>query len=144
MRVTKSSGGGAWLKKEDLKNGDVIKLVTEAAEVEGQNGPQLVAKCRVKGWEGEAMNLAINATSRNALIDAFGDDTKNWVNQPLTAAVERGIFAGKRGIMLNLVPEGFEITEDSGGFIVITRKGAQTTSQSTEDTREVPDIEVPF
>jgi hypothetical protein len=37
---------------------------------------QLVTKCKVKGMEGE-FNLAINSPSKNALIDAFGTETKN-------------------------------------------------------------------
>jgi hypothetical protein len=82
---------------------------------------QLVAKCKVKGMDGE-FNLAINSPSKNALIDAFGSDTKNWVGKLLTAAIEIGIFAGKRGVMLNLVPEGYVVAEDAAGYIVIRPK----------------------
>ena len=124
MKVSKSSGtGGPWLKKQDLKNGDQIKLVSEAGEIQGQNGIQLVAKCRIKGWQGDAMNLSINPQSKNALIDAFGDDTKNWINQLLTAHVERALIGGKRVTILYLIPQQFEITEDQGGYIVIKRVG---------------------
>jgi hypothetical protein len=119
----KSSGGGAWLDKKELKGGEIAKLVSEAVEAEGQNGPQIVAKIRIKGQEGEAKNVAINAPTKNALIDAFGKDSKNWTNQLLTVSIEKTLIAGKRGIALYLVPEGFEVTEDAGGYLVIARKG---------------------
>ena len=153
MKISRTGGtGGAWIKKEELRNGDVLKLVSEAGEVEGANGTQLVAKCRIKGQAGDAMNMAINSASRNALIDAFGDDTKNWVDKHLTVEVEKGIFAGKRGIALYLVPEGFSVETDSAGYVVITRDAQDTDLKSTgtvsngaihqdtaaEDTRTVP------
>lgn len=125
MEVTKSGGvGGSWIDKKALKPGDLIKLTTEAEWVPSSLNPeekQLVAKCKVKGMEGE-FNLAINSPSKNALIDAFGTETKNWVDKLLTAAVESGIFAGKRGVMLNLVPEGYVVAEDAAGFIIIRPK----------------------
>lgn len=124
MKINRTGGaGGAWLKKEDLKTGDVLKLVSEAAEVESNFGKQLVAKCRVKGHAGEAANIGINNASRNALIDAFGDDTKQWVDKLLTVEVERGTVSGKRSITLYLLPEGFSVTTDAGGYVVITKGG---------------------
>lgn len=122
MEVSKSGGvGGSWLDKKVVKTGDLIKLTTEATWVEGQNGKQLVAKCKVKGLEGE-FNLAVNSPTKNALIDAFGSDTKNWIGKLLVAATESGIFAGKRGVMLNLVPEGYVVAEDNAGYIIIRPK----------------------
>lgn len=125
MEISKSGGvGGSWIDKKALKSGDLLKLTTEAEWVPSSLNPeekQLVAKCKVKGMEGE-FNLAINSPSRNGLIDAYGTETKNWVGKLLTAAVESGIFAGKRGIMLNLVPEGYVVAEDAAGFIIIRPK----------------------
>jgi len=147
MKINRTGGaGGAWLKKEELKTGDVLKLVSEAGEIEGQNGPQLVAKVRVKGQTGEAVNMAINSASRNALIDAYGDDSKLWVDKLLTTEVEKGIFAGKRGIMLNLIPEGFETTTDSNGYIVIQRKGNTPTSEVLPEYPDtnIDESEIPF
>jgi hypothetical protein len=113
MEVTKSGGiGGSWIDKKALKSGDLIKLTTEAEWVPSSLNPeekQLVAKCKIKGTDGE-FNLAINSPSKNALIDAFGTDTKNWVGKLLTAAVESGIFAG------------YVVAEDAAGYIVIRPK----------------------
>lgn len=122
MEIHISSGvGGQWLDKKELKSGDLAKLKTEAVWVEGQNGKQLVAKIRVKGQE-EDKNVAINKPTQMALAGAFGNDTLNWIDKLLTVQVESGIFAGKRGVMLNLVPEGYVVAEDAAGFIVIRPK----------------------
>jgi hypothetical protein len=123
MEFNKSTGGGAWLDKKEVKTGDVAKLVSEAIEVEGQNGTQIVAKIRIKGQEGDAKNVSINGPTKNALIDAFGKDSKGWVGNLLTCHVEKTLIAGKRGIALYLVPEGFEVAEDAGGYLVIARAG---------------------
>lgn len=122
MIIEKSSGvGGSWIDKKSLKNGDLIKIKSEAKWVEGQNGKQLVAKVRVKG-QTEDVNLAINSPSKDALISAFGEDSVGWIDKILTVAVENGIFAGKRGVMLNLIPEGFVVAEDASGYITIRPK----------------------
>lgn len=139
MRIEKSSGvGGKWIDKKGLKNGDLIKITSEAKWEEGTNGKQLVAKIRVKG-QADEVNCAINTPSKNALIDAFGDDSAAWQNKVLTVAVETGIFAGKRGIMLNLIPEGYAIGEDTGGYIVIERNDAAT-AQKTAHERAYPEM----
>jgi hypothetical protein len=70
MKVSKSTGG-SWLDKKTLQTSDIAKLVSEADYVEGQNGQQLVAQCRIKGDDGEAKNVAINSPTKNALIEAL-------------------------------------------------------------------------
>lgn len=145
MEFNKSSGGGAWLDKKELKNGDLAKLVSEAVEIEGQNGPQIVAKVRIKGKDGEAKNVAVNGPTKNGLIDAFGKDSKNWIGQLLTCHIEKTMIAGKRGIALYLVPEGFEVTEDAGGYLVIARQGtAQKAPAAAEMEESISDEDNPF
>ena len=144
MIVSKSSGGGSWLDKKTLNNGDIAKLVTEAEEVEGQNGSQLVAKIRVKGG-GEAQNVAVNAPSKNALMEAFGDNTENWVDKHLTVSVEKTLIAGKRGIALYLIPEGFKLGEDSNGYLVITKIGGEEKTTPPEyPSEEINPDDIPF
>src|ERR1035437_5227762 len=136
MIIEPTSGvGGAWVKKADLKNGDIVKLTSEALWIEGTNGKQLVAKMRVKG-QVEDKNLAINTPSRNALCSAFGKASATWVDKHLKVAVESGIFAGKRGIMLNLIPEGYELTTDAGGYITIEKVATNS------DGSPVPNFDV--
>jgi hypothetical protein len=66
-------------------------------------------------------------------------------------AVETGIFAGKRGVMLNLVPEGYVVAEDAAGYIIIRPKqeppailaGNTASVISPEDANINPD-DIPF
>lgn len=145
MEFSKSSGGGAWLDKSILANRDLAKLVTEAVEIEGQNGKQVVAKIRIKSVTGkvtDAQNVAINNPSKNALIDAFGKDSTQWVNKPLMIHIEKTMIAGKRGLALYLVPEGFEVTEDAGGYVVVARKGAGAPAITPSKTIDYPKEEI--
>ncbi len=128
MQFTKTTGGGGWVDKASIREGDIGKLVTEAQEVEGQNGKQIVAKIQIKGSKEEPKNVSINNPSKNALIEAFGSDSQAWMNAHLTLHTEKTVIAGKRGIALYLVPEGFEVTEDAGGYIVVVKKGSQGTT----------------
>lgn len=120
MKFSKSTG--AWLDKSTLESGTKLTLVTEAIEQEGQNGTQIVAKAKVEG-QSESRNVAINNPSKNALIDAFGPDSINWVDKPLSTHVEKTVVGGKRGYALYLIPEGFELGEDSEGYVVISKAG---------------------
>lgn len=137
MKVTRTSGsGGAWLKKAEFKSGDGLKIASEAGLVEGQNGTQLVVKVNQRGST-EALNVAINTPSKNALIEAFGDDTKDWVGKVVTGVTEKAIIAGKRSIILYFVPEGFELKETDDGFMTISRGDIQVApSKVTKTVRE--------
>lgn len=124
MKATKSSAvQGKWFDKKSLKTGDLAKLKSEATEEPSQmGGMQWVAKLAVKGHT-EAANIAINKPSKNALIEAFGEETRDWVDKVLTLHVETAIVSGKRGVALYLIPEGFAVREDEGGYLVVERIG---------------------
>lgn len=143
--ATKSSGvAGKWIDKKVLKNGDLAKIKTEATEQPSQQGTmQWVCKLHVKGQQ-EPANFAINKPSKNALIDAFGEDTNDWIDKPVTLAVEKTIISGKRGIGVYLIPEGFELGEDTGGYIVISRVGAAPTPPPNVAEGEVDPDDIPF
>ena len=149
MEFEKNSGvQGGWLDKKELKDGDILKLVSEAKEQEGQKGKQIVAKCRIKGQDNESKNVAINKPSKNALIDAFGKDSKDWVNKLLTVTVEKTIVSGKRGIALYLAPEGFELTENDDGYVIIVNKSQKDAKEEVPtieaDEQEIDPDSIPF
>lgn len=139
MIVQESSGvGGKWLDKKTIPAGSVGKIKTEATEQPSQQGGlQLVAKLLVKGSQ-EPLNVAISKPSKNALIQAFGNDTVNWIDKLLTLHTEKVVVSGKRGVALYLVPEGFEVTEDTGGFIVIKRIGSSLPKKEEGESDEYP------
>ena len=129
---------GNWLKGKELRDGVRAKLVSETnpleSTFEGKVRIQDVAKIRIEGDE-NVYNIAINRTTMNALIKAFGDDSKNWVNQYLTVKLDKTTIAGRRVVIVYLIPEGFELTEDEGGYVVIAKIGGE---KSPADAPEVP------
>lgn len=147
--VSKSSGvGGKWLDKKTLKMGDQAKIKTEAIEqVSQQSGkPQLVAKLQIKG-QAEAANFAINTPSKNALIDAFGTDTLNWIDKLLTLYVMPALISGKMGMAVYLVPEGFEVKADSEGYMKVVKIGKPMEAEPTSNDysqEEVDPNDIPF
>lgn len=147
MKVTQSSGiGGKWLDKKTLQNGSRAKIKTEATEAASQQGgTQLVAKLLVEGMN-EALNVSINSPSKNALIHAFGDETTNWIDKVLTVQTESVIVGGKRGTALYLIPEGYKMSEDAGGYVVITKEGDQPSQDNGVDypTEDINPDDIPF
>jgi hypothetical protein len=135
---------GSWIKKDELKNGDHVKVVSEAKMEMGQNGEQLVAKVLVSGTK-EPGNVSINKATRRALVESFGDDTVNWVDKILTVHLERMMIGGKRVIGLFLIPEGYEVTEDAGGYIVVSRIGGSIPNTNVPyPDEEVKAEDIPF
>lgn len=89
MKVSKS---GEYLKADAVKSGSVIKILDEGAiEVSDKykypdGMPQKMLVFTVE-YSGERKKLRINAASKAALIDAFGDDTVGWVNKQCSLIV---------------------------------------------------------
>lgn len=129
-------GGGAWVKASEVKSGTKAKLVSEAEPMEGEYGTQDVAKIRVDG-DPDTKNVRLNKPTIAGLIDAFGDDSKEWINKELTIHTEKMVIAGKRVTALYLLAEGCELGEDGGGFLVVVNKGKAVKSMG----EDIPVIE---
>ena len=131
---------GAWLEKKIELNERTAVLVTEVKpetsnfkNKDGTSKTQDVGKIKV--GDDEPVNFAVNKPTVNALIDAFGTDSKKWVNEPLKIVAEKVVVNGKRGVSVYLVPEGYELGEDDGGYIIITKKNGD------DDKIEYPEEE---
>jgi len=71
---------GAFLKKgTDFKENDIIEIASEGKQVEGQFGNQDIFL--VKLVDGKEGNVNLNSTSINNIIDAFGEDSKQWIGK---------------------------------------------------------------
>lgn len=152
MQYQKSSGvSGGWVKASEVVSGTKAKLVSETVPSEsvweGKTIKNNVAKIRFQGQEGEAKNVNVNKPSINGLIDAFGTDSKDWIGKVLTAHTEKMLVGGKRVTALYLIPDGFEIAEDEGGYLVIKRIGAvaETAPSEALEYPEAPNLDdIPF
>ncbi len=139
MEYTKKEGTqGEWLKAKDLVNGTKAKLTTEVKPQESEFGMQDVAKISIQG-DPVIKNVRVNKPTINALIDAFGIESNNWTDKVLTIQTERILVAGKRVTALYLVPEGYELEEDDGGYLVITKKGTTLKPPSSLEKKEEPE-----
>lgn len=75
MKVEKDTG--KFLTAEDVRDGDLITIMGEGQEEEGEYGIKL--QLPIKLPSGDEKIVSLNATSKNNLIDAYGDETANWV-----------------------------------------------------------------
>jgi len=143
-RPTQSTGG--WVKASEIKSGVKCKLVSEASFEDGEYGKKLVARIRFQGEEGDSKNININKPSHAALVDAFGEETKSWCNNLLTAHTEKMLVAGKRVTALYLIPENFELTEDDNGYLVIVNPAQESTTkkETPSDESEIDPDDIPF
>lgn len=134
----KLSVSGSWLKGDDVQNGTRAKLVSEclpsASQFKNKDGSvkmQDVAKIQVDGMD-EVKNISINRASLNALASAFGTDSVKWQGHSFTIRTEKVQVAGKRQTVMYLVPDGYEVGEDAGGYVVIKKIGEKI-EKSFED-----------
>ena len=140
----KTGGGGKWVDKSELTNGQKAKIVTETETVEGQYGSQDACKVRFQGAE-ESVNVNLNQGTINGLIDAFGDDSKDWINKVLTVQMEKMVIGGKRVTALYLIPEGYVLGEDENGYIEIQKGGAKVVKEVTVDADDdINPEDIPF
>ena len=97
MRVEKGSTGGNNLKVEfieerkitSLKIVDEGNMVTyEAKNADEKSNTRLVIGVNYEGRkDGDPDRWSLNNKSRNALIDIWGDDTKNWIGKTAEIAL---------------------------------------------------------
>ena len=81
MILKKSINLGKFAKLgEDFRDGSALTILSEGTPVDGKFGRQIVF--RVKLPNGDEKNLAFNATSQNKLIEAYGEETKQWIDKP--------------------------------------------------------------
>lgn len=148
MEFTKERAG-AWAKASELTNGTRAKIVDEATKSlsqfksdDGVAKMQTVAKVRFENTP-DPMNVSLNRATVYGLIDAFGGDSNNWIGKVLTVHTEKTTVAGKRVTALYLVPEGFEVGEDDGGYVVVKRIG-EVPAPIQEPTEEITSEDNPF
>jgi hypothetical protein len=68
---------GEWAKiNKDIFDGDIITIMDEGKLVSGTYGERYVFKIKTK--TGDIKLLTFNQTTMNYLIDAYGNDTKDW------------------------------------------------------------------
>jgi len=134
---------GGWVKGADVVSGTSCKLISETKPQQSQfkdkkGNLKMQNVSKIQFEEGDALNININRASLNALVDAFGTESGDWVNKELSAITEKMIVGGKRVTVVYLVPTGYELKEDEEGFIQIVKEGGEVYSEG----EEIPTIDV--
>ena len=91
MKVQKDSG--RFLNAEDVTDQELAKIVNEGEAVESQFGARLQIGLKIAS--GEDKILTLNPTSKNALIEAYGDDTKDWAGKEARVHIVKTMVSGK-------------------------------------------------
>lgn len=115
MQFKKKVSVGQFAKKGvDIVDGDRITIANEGKTVEGQFGQQDVFLVKLKS--GEEKNINVNQTSINGLIDAFGEDSIQWIGKEVKVWLINQNVAGKFVKVLYISHPEAELTEN--GFVV--------------------------
>src|SRR3990167_2813541 len=94
MLVKKSAGGKYAKVNEDYKDGDILQILDEGQmDDSGDFGPKMVFQVMFPSEESKNMN--VNKTSMNYLIDAYGEETKNWKGKDVKAWVVKQMVSNK-------------------------------------------------
>ena len=140
-----SATQGAWAKASDIKSGTRAKIVSETKPVpsqftneDGSPKTQDVAKVRFEGLP-DALNVSLNKTTINGLIDAFGDDSVKWQGNYLTVLTEKVRVAGKSVTAMYLIPQGYEWRDDESGYAQVVKIDSQTRQDAPGATKEAVD-----
>lgn len=139
---------GKWVPKAELKDVKRARIITETnpepsrfLNDDGTPKTQDVCKVQFEGMP-EAYKVGLSQIVINALIEAFGEDSKDWMGKTLNVETEKTRVAGKAGIALYLIPDGFMKSDNDEGYAQITKVGGRTEETPEEETR--PDIDLPF
>lgn len=144
---------GSWAKNSEIKTGTRAKIVSETkpqpSNFQDKNGNmknQDVAKVKFEGSK-EAVNISLNRATISGLIQAFGDDSVNWMNKVLRTETEKMRVGGKAVVALYLIPEGYKKIDDESGYAVIIKEEEEapkvTETPSEEEDEPNPD-DIPF
>ena len=148
--VKNVSLGGSWVKPADLKSGMRAKIVSETSPIPSQflnkdGSPKVQDVCKIQ-FEGlnDVLNLALNRATINALVDAFGGDSKNWMNKVLAVETEKVRVGGKTATALYLVPQGYHKEDDLNGYAQVIKNTAEGVQGLDEEPKPIRDSDLPF
>lgn len=148
MRIVKKvSTGVAFAKKEpyewegkkyeaDIKDGDNIKILNEGSAITGQFGDQIVFLVSTRNGE---KTLPLNQSSLNVLHDELGEESKEWIGKEVRVILQKGTFAGKRGVATYIVTGDWHL--DEWGELV---KPSIEQGDDQESSAEIAPEDIPF
>ncbi len=117
--------GGAWLDTKNIAQGAKVKIVAETVrrdssfkDKEGNPKTENVTKVQVEG-EKDSVNMRLNWTTIGGLIEAYGEESQDWMGKVLTVHKVRALVGDTMRDIVYLLPEGFELGENEESKLVI-------------------------
>lgn len=98
----------------DIQNGDKVKILSEGETTTGQYGDKQTFKIETRNGE---KKCDFNQKTPNVLIDAYGDEDKEWVGKELNVILKKDTIGGKKVIIAYIVPDGWKL-DDYGELMI--------------------------
>lgn len=146
----KSTVGGAFARKKsyeyegktyeaDIKDGDIVTILSDGQVVSGEYGEQYVFKIKTRNGE---RNLSFNQTTINNMIDSFGTDTSNYIGKEAKVWIIKAMVSGKLQNVAYLSSK--ESTMDDDGVFKTTKIVEGKGYEGEINNGEVNPDDVPF
>jgi len=141
MKITKKVLlSGNWAKVgEDIIDNGTITIQDEGKEVDGDYGKKRTV-FSIKTTNGDKI-MTFNQTSLNNLVDAYGDDSNQWINQMARTYIVKQKIGGKLKNIAYICGLNWVMLED-GSFVQSKDKNAPQTNSSPLGA-EYDDIPIP-
>lgn len=116
MKVHKTIRTGKFAKAgEDYKDRDILTITNAGDQIEGDYGVGTVFKVKVPS--GDELTVRFNKTSINNMIDAFGDETTDWIGKQVKAWLILQNVGGKMKKVLYIAHPDADV-DDEGNFVL--------------------------
>lgn len=98
MTNVKKMFEGNYLKAEDCKDGDIVKIIAEGepSEIEGKKGKVKIVLNYDVEVNGQEKTFTPNMTNGRAMIEAWGEDDEKWVGKSFKVKIEKVLAFGKK------------------------------------------------
>lgn len=132
----KQQSSGPFLKKgEDIKQGDLVEIASEGKQESGEYGMQNIFLLKTPTKEG---NVSFNQTTINALIDAYGEDSKSWIGKQAKVTAIKQMVAGKLMNVYYFAHPDAEMSDDGVFYIPGKQKSAIPNEEERVNPEDVP------
>ena len=129
---------GSFLKKGvDFKDGDILEIMSEGKELQGEYGIQNIFTVKIGDKEG---GVSFNQTSLNGLIDVWGENDLSWIEKKVKATKIKQNVAGKFIDVWYFSHPDAELTES--GFVMSVKKEGKSNSKAEKDIPIIEEEEI--
>lgn len=117
----------------EILNGDKISIRDAGRQIQNRFNPEKMQTVFTVLTKFGERSLNFNQTSLNALIDAFGEKTDDWINKTVNVLIFKQNVSGKFLDVVYLAPDGYEMTENG-----LTRTNHTAPVQTPQVINPVP------